>query len=228
MVWQNYLALRFAHRIIYIIQFWFRRLPNPLAAKAFPQTPVQVRVLAASFCFYVPGYRDLLLAGGAADAARYCARGLLEDHGKSLMLVPGGATEALYAKKGANTLVLKHRRGFVRLALQTGAALVPCYSFGENDTYDLFESSSGFVTQLKKMFQAVFGISCPMIKHIAPQHCEITSVIGKPIDVVQVKDPTEEQVSELLKRYIQALTELFEEHKKTVLGDDFTGELEIL
>ena len=189
---------------------------------------VEVRVLAASFCFYVPFYRDLLLAGGGCDAARYCARGLLETHGKSLMLVPGGATEALYASKGRHTLVLRKRRGFVRLAMQTGAALVPSYSFGENDTYTQFSSDSGLISKAKKSFQAVFGISLPLISNVLPHKCDITSVIGKPIEVAQVKEPTDEQVAALLERYIAAVTALFDEHKQAILGDDFTGKLEIL
>ncbi len=47
---------------------------------------------------------------------------------------PGGATEALYASPGRNTVVLKKRLGFVKLAIQKGAYLVPVYAFGENNT----------------------------------------------------------------------------------------------
>ena len=48
--------------------------------------------------------------------------------------LPGGATEALYAYPGKNTVVLKKRLGFVKLAIQKGASLLPAYSFGENNT----------------------------------------------------------------------------------------------
>lgn len=33
-------------------------------------------------------------------------------------------------------IYIKKRKGFVHLALQSGAHLVPVYSFGENDAYD--------------------------------------------------------------------------------------------
>ena len=43
----------------------------------FPQLfeGIDFRTLSASFCFYVPLYRDLLLAGGVIDAVRTCLPG---------------------------------------------------------------------------------------------------------------------------------------------------------
>jgi 2-acylglycerol O-acyltransferase 2 len=117
---------------------------------------IQIRALAASFCFYVPGYRDLLLSGGVMDAARYVARRVLAE-GKSIMLVPGGATEALYANIGMNVIYIKNRKGFVKLALETGSSLVPVYSFNETDTYGIMESKSSWLKDFKVGFQAVLG-----------------------------------------------------------------------
>ena len=51
------------------------------------------------------------------------------------MIVVGGAEEALDAHPGHHILTLKKRKGFIKMALQTGADLVPCYSFGENDLF---------------------------------------------------------------------------------------------
>ena len=55
--------------------------------------------------------------------------------GKACVLVVGGAEEALDAHPGHNILTLNKRKGFIRLAITTGAYLVPCYGFGENDIY---------------------------------------------------------------------------------------------
>merc|ERR1719272_1045300 len=59
---------------------------------------INLRTLAATFCFYIPLYRELLLGGGVVDAARYSAKYIL-GAGYSLALVPGGATEALYCNE---------------------------------------------------------------------------------------------------------------------------------
>ena len=106
------------------------------------------RTLAATFCFYIPGYRELCLYAGVVDAARYSARRVLNS-GKSLMLVPGGATEALYCKPNEDIVYLKKRFGFIKLALETGCDLVPVFSFNECNCWsiiDLDESNGNSMT----------------------------------------------------------------------------------
>ena len=43
--------------------------------------------------------------------------------------------QSLYAAPGKHDLVLSRRKGFVKIALRTGASLVPVYCFGENNTF---------------------------------------------------------------------------------------------
>ena len=62
--------------------------------------------------------------------------------GQSIMIAIGGATESLYSTPGTMDLVLQRRTGFVRVALQTGAALVPVINFGENELYNTVRGSS--------------------------------------------------------------------------------------
>jgi hypothetical protein len=195
-----------------------------------PSSPffgIQIRLLAASFTFYLPLYRDLLLGGGICDAARYCARHIL-DSGFSLVLVPGGATEALYAGIGQNTLVLKRRTGFVRLALQTGSHLVPCYTFGENDVFATMKTSNPVVKTLMATFQSVFGISLPLLTSIVPRSCKCTTVIGAAIRVPKIDNPDESAVEKYLNIYIEAVTELFNDNKESILGKDSVATLTIL
>lgn len=49
----------------------------------------------------------------------------------------GGAQESLNAKPGHYQIVLKKRKGFIKLVLQTGASLVPVFSFGEGKNLNL-------------------------------------------------------------------------------------------
>jgi 1-acyl-sn-glycerol-3-phosphate acyltransferase len=38
-------------------------------------------------------------------------------------------------QRGRETAVLTPRRGFIRLAMRTGADVVPCFAFGQSDSY---------------------------------------------------------------------------------------------
>lgn len=48
-----------------------------------------------------------------------------------MVLAVGGAQEALNSKPGQYRIVVKKRKGFVKACLETGASLVPVFSFGE-------------------------------------------------------------------------------------------------
>jgi 2-acylglycerol O-acyltransferase 2 len=173
---------------------------------------LDIRCLAASFCFYIPLYRDILLAGGVCDAARYNARALI-DKGFTLALVPGGATEALYAGIGRHTLFINKRLGFIRLAMQTGSKIVPVYGFGENDTWDVLQTNNQWLLAVRAKWQRIFGISLPLIKHIFPRRTKIDIVLGAPIAVPHIADPTDDQVRAALETYKTEMAKLWHAHK---------------
>ena len=71
---------------------------------------------------------------------------------------------------------------------------------------------NSFASQLMAGFQSVFGISLPLITHLIPQRCKVTTVVGEPIKVQQQDDPSAADVDELLTTYVTALRALFEKH----------------
>lgn len=78
--------------------------------------------------------------------------------GSALTIVVGGAAESLSAHPGTADLTLKRRMGFIKLAMRSGADLVPVFSFGENDVgeNDLTRMvMNGFLTEflLDKIFE---------------------------------------------------------------------------
>lgn len=172
---------------------------------------LNIRCLAASFCFYIPIYRDILLAAGVCDAARYNARYLL-DHDFTLALVPGGATEALYAGIGRHTCYINKRLGFVRLAMQTGAKIIPVYSFGENNTWNTIETKSPFIKAFRARWQRIFGISLPLVTNIFPLKTKINVVVGEPLAVPHIAEPTDDECRAALELYKAALTKLWKAH----------------
>ncbi|KAJ8946389.1 hypothetical protein NQ318_011795 [Aromia moschata] len=88
--------------------------------------------------FILPFGRELNLSLGGISVSAKSIEYILSrpEGGHACVIVVGGAQEALYCKPSTNKVVLKNRKGFVRLALRHGAPLVPVYSFGETDLYD--------------------------------------------------------------------------------------------
>lgn len=139
----------------------------------------------------------------------------------------GGAQEALYARPGIYRLVLNKRKGFAKIAIQTGASIVPVFSFNEVEVYDQPSNEPGtklrsFQEFCKKwtgiapaifigrgFFQYSFGL--------IPRRHPITTVVGAPIDAVQNGAPTNEQIDELHEKFVDALQKLFEDHKHKYL-----------
>ncbi|XP_065213887.1 2-acylglycerol O-acyltransferase 2-like [Planococcus citri] len=171
--------------------------------------------------YRIPFTKDIWLALGAIGAAEesilYCLNG---KPGTSCVIMPGGAKEALLSSPGDCKCVLKNRKGFVRVAMKSGAALVPVFSFGEND---VFEQLSGpWVLWLQEQLRSIIGIAPCIIKGrgffqysfgVLPQRRPVTSVVGAPIHVPKTQNPSQELVDEYHQKYVDALVALFEQYK---------------
>jgi 2-acylglycerol O-acyltransferase 2 len=142
-----------------------------------------------------------------------------------VVLLVGGVREILDVQPGIYKLFLKNRKGFVRLALETGASLVPVFAFNEVEMYNqqIFEPGSRikrlqlfFLKHMRMTFFIISGCGpCGWI----PMQTEITTVVGDPIDVVKNPSPTVEEVDELHQKFIKALENLFEGHKSKYIAN---------
>lgn len=179
--------------------------------------------------------RDLLLMSGTCAASVASIKYILGNQGKCkpkgqvCVLIIGGAAESLEAKPGRFKLVLKNRKGFIRLALETGTSLVPVFSFGENEVFFSLENPENsrlrrFQNIIKTHFhfglpiicgRGIFNYSFGLLPHRKPMH----TVIGAPIKVAKVEAPTREEIDALHALYISKLNDLFEEHKEKYLVD---------
>uniref|UniRef100_A0A8C5RTU2 Acyltransferase n=1 Tax=Laticauda laticaudata TaxID=8630 RepID=A0A8C5RTU2_LATLA len=103
-------------------------------SQAFPGLTCSLALLAG--LFYLPVYREYMMSAGMVPVSKRSLDFLLQaGPGQAVVIVVGGATESLDCNPGEQRVHLSRRRGFVRLALQHGADLVPVFSFGENDIF---------------------------------------------------------------------------------------------
>ena len=111
------------------------------------------------------------------------------------------------------------------------------YSFGENEVYDehvttlvTSNNSKSIVLKLDRVLCAKtltsrrfwLRLGAELIAQIKyslrifttlPKRVPLTTVVGAPIRVTQIREPTKEQIDELHAEYIVALTQLYETHK---------------
>lgn len=133
---KNYLFCSFPHGIIPAGPFCAFVSNRSAFDKFFPNhMPFP---LTLTLNFYIPFFREFCLSLGACSASAESIRHILSrpGGGNVAVLSVGGAAEAYYCKPGEYKLVLKKRKGFVKIALQTGSPLVPVISFGETDIFD--------------------------------------------------------------------------------------------
>jgi hypothetical protein len=90
--------------------------------------------LAATIMFKLPLVREFFLTMGYVDASRPIANQVLAEN-RSVFVCTGGEEESMMTTMAEDIVVLKKRKGFVRLALAHGAALVPVFGVGNNDVY---------------------------------------------------------------------------------------------
>ncbi|NXQ04209.1 DGAT2 acyltransferase, partial [Vidua macroura] len=190
--------------------------------------------------FRLPVFREYLMSGGLFPVTRRAIGYLLSQKGtgNAVAIVIGGAAESLSCRPGVTTLILKNRKGFVRMALRHGAFLVPSFSFGENDLFRqvVFEEGS-WMRSIQRRFQKMMGFapclfygrgltSCRS-RGFLPYARPITTVVGEPVAVPKVENPSRELVDRYHELYICALLKLFNENK-TKYGLSESDELHIL
>uniref|UniRef100_A0A4W4FYK4 Acyltransferase n=1 Tax=Electrophorus electricus TaxID=8005 RepID=A0A4W4FYK4_ELEEL len=175
--------------------------------------------------FRAPFFRDYIMCAGLIPSDKDSASYLLrrEGGGNAVVIVVGGALEALDAHPGAHTLLLANKKGFIKLAMEHGASLVPVYSFGENEVFDQVPNPHGtWLRWIQEHLQSIMGISLPLFHArgvfqysfgLVPYRKPIATVVGKPIRVKKNQKPSAEELDAVHQLYMDELAQLFEEHK---------------
>jgi Diacylglycerol acyltransferase len=192
--------------------------------------------------FWCPFFREWLLCNGFLCANKSTLVSKLLHAKESIVLIPGGAVEALHAHANVFRLYLRNRKGFIKLALETGAALVPCIGFGENAVFSTYyaeqESSSScssssssinnnnsiishspsWLLQLQHVVYKTLTFSTPILKHPFPLQRKIQVIVGAPVQFEDCSQCREKITSDLVDQchaqYLQALHALYNEHKE--------------
>uniref|UniRef100_A0A5K3EGV9 Acyltransferase n=1 Tax=Mesocestoides corti TaxID=53468 RepID=A0A5K3EGV9_MESCO len=184
-------------------------------SKVFPGIKPHMATLNGHYD--VPFYRDYALFGGGVSVSRESLIYLLDKEltgvtGNLVAVSVGGATEALESRPGHYVLMLSRRRGFFRIALKTGAHLIPSLGFGETNMYDQVANPVGSVLRrVQDWFTHTFTFSPPIFYswRVIPYRKPLNVVVGKPIVCKRTPSPTDEEIDNLREQYKQQLTDMF-------------------
>ena len=128
-------------------------------------------------------------------------------------------------------MYIKKRVGFVKLALQHGYNVVPVYSFGENNTYANVQGLWKFRLWLNNMGLPAIVVFGSWLMPLLPKRDRkgIKVVVGEPLQLPTIPNPTREEVTLWHDKYMASLVRLFDEHKEDYYGPeiDKTTKLEL-
>jgi 1-acyl-sn-glycerol-3-phosphate acyltransferase len=193
----------------------FRVLLDGVLHTVLPQTAHKVRTLAASILFRLPLVRELALWTGCVDASRLVANRLLQ-RGFSILVLPGGQAEQMRTVHGHERIYLSRRKGFLKIAMQHNTPVVPVYVFGVSDYY----TTSNCMLDARLWLLKKLGIAIPFCMGlfgtlICPNPVPTHIVFGKPMHlaVKQQGEPTADELDAAHMEFVNALTELFNQHK---------------
>jgi hypothetical protein len=179
-----------------------------------------MRALASSAALRVPIFKQILCSIGIVDASRKVALKHLQE-GHTIGISTGGVAEVFHTNKEDECVLLKERKGMIKLAIRTGAELVPCYVFGNTkllgcwageglplwgqNLMERFSRKVGFATVL------IFGrFGLPI-----PYRIPTLAVMGKPIPTEHLKcdEPTIEQIDQMQAKLIDEMQKMFDRYK---------------
>lgn len=181
--------------------------------------PWPLRAVTLSTNFLIPFWRDWVLLLGLASVSAHSIGRILAS-GRSVLIVPGGARESLdCGSEGVTRVVLKTRRGFIRVAMRSGVdGLIPVYAFGEDSLYRQLPNPQGSaLRRVQDWVLARTGVAMPIILNsifaFLPDRKPLDVVVGDPISVPHDPHPSEELVSRVHEQYKVALLKLFDDNK---------------
>ncbi|XP_063913754.1 2-acylglycerol O-acyltransferase 2-like [Zophobas morio] len=217
---KNFLFCCFPHGVIPCAPFSSLLCPGNILQKLYPE--LRMKIAGLDMYFRLPISREIGLGKGWISCSVKSLTHVLTkpEGGHGVILYPGGAAEAIYARPGQYRLVLKNRKGFVKLALKTGASLVPVFTFGEVDLFDQVQNPliCRFQLFVKKLFR--FTVALPLGSGffqtsfgLIPRRKPLFIVVGQPIDVARVENPTQKEIDELHQKFIKQLVNLFDTYK---------------
>ncbi|KAM7536322.1 hypothetical protein Aperf_G00000084914 [Anoplocephala perfoliata] len=185
-------------------------------SKVFPG--IKPYLASLNLLFRVPICRDFALSAGAVSVNKDTLEYLLNKNvtGNLVAVAVGGTREVMESRPGRYVLVLSRRRGFFRIAIKTGACLVPSIVFGGTNSFDQVANPKGsWIRRLQEWILDISTIPTALFysPFFIPYRRPLTIVVGRPIMCKANANLTDDDVYKLRDEYKQQLVQMFNKYR---------------
>merc|ERR1712228_3555 len=167
----------------------------------------------ANILSYIPFVRHLALWNGSIPASKQSIFKALTN-GYNVNIDVDGIGGMFV---DSQHILLKHRKGLAKLALQSGSCIVPIYGFGNSEVYNSHFDSFGIMQRLSRRLKvsliAFSGRWFTLGPKRVPLYCVFGAVINNPNNGVPIKNPTQIQIDQLHAALLENYKMLFDAHK---------------
>jgi 2-acylglycerol O-acyltransferase 2 len=160
------------------------------------------------------GYSALYmgLVEGICSAANAAGR-----RPKHLFILPGGIAEVFVSTPGEHKIIFRKRYGLVKLAIETGSSLIPCYVFGGTDFFHNLITADNLLAKWSRKLRVTFTVFFGRFGLPIPFSPVVTMVFADPLPVVKWNSQDgpipKKLIEELHERYETAIKEVFDKYK---------------
>jgi 1-acyl-sn-glycerol-3-phosphate acyltransferase len=184
------------------------------------------RGLASSAALRPPIFKQVLRSIGVIDASRHVARKALEN-GESLGISTGGVAEVFETNEADECILLKERVGLIKLAIRSGADLVPCYLFGNTKLLRCWAGEGiPYGRSVLEKLSRKLGFALILVHGRfflpIPFRKPVLGVMGRSIPThhIQCEDPTPEQIEIIQTILLEEMEGIFDRYKHLYGWDD--------
>ena len=177
----------------------------------------------APILFNIPFLGELYTVANARPVDKRTLERILEHKNcHSIAVQPGGIKEQAATRHDQEQAFFPKRLGFIRLAIKHQTPLMPLYLFGENQLYRRVAGLEWVTKSIYKLTGLTFPIltskfGLPMCL-FTPISTDIHIRYGRPVEVgPQADEPSDDQVNDVLERYVAELQRLFAAHAGSCL-----------
>eukprot|EP00468_Gymnochlora_sp_CCMP2014_P001006 CAMPEP_0167740318 /NCGR_PEP_ID=MMETSP0110_2-20121227/207_1 /TAXON_ID=629695 /ORGANISM="Gymnochlora sp., Strain CCMP2014" /LENGTH=306 /DNA_ID=CAMNT_0007624191 /DNA_START=142 /DNA_END=1062 /DNA_ORIENTATION=+ len=197
----------------------------------------------ADVVFQIPLVRRLLQVHGATRVTKTeIKRSLARKFPQNIVTLAVGGIAEMFCEETPDgkgeIIVAKRRKGHIKLALETGASILPCYTFGANQFITRISKRGSIFEKVSRKIRAsiflwldAFYIPFGFI----PKQVPMLVVVGAPIEFPDKMDtPSQRQIDEYHEKYLTSMTALFDKYKsrlgpkwsaKNLVFEDFDSKI---